>query len=296
MKNIIWLIESLLYILVSIPFAVLPLTISRKFGETLGMLFFYVWRSRRKIALENLREAIASGAVSNKIDTEQIIKNNFKNYGRSIAEIIRVYYGLGRRMIEEIQIEGLEHYQRAKEKGRGAIFITGHCGNWELLPLAASFKVENISVVARPINNPYINKIIERSRQSYGSSVIYKKGALKEIISCLRRGSCVGILMDQAVLSDEGFLIEFLNRKAWTTKMPALIARKTGTAVIPAFICRADKSHRIKVYPEIHLSENRDKEQALIEDTRKFSSCIEEYIKENPSEWLWIHRRWKRAD
>ncbi|MEK7852919.1 MAG: lysophospholipid acyltransferase family protein, partial [Planctomycetota bacterium] len=96
-------------------------------------------------------------------------------------------------------------------------------------------------------------------------------------------------------LSDEGYVIDFLGRGAWTTKMPALIARKTGAAVLPAFIHRTQKGHKIKIYPAVELSDIADKEKAVIEDTKRFSGFIERYIKEHPSEWLWIHRRWKRV-
>ncbi|MBI1812098.1 MAG: lysophospholipid acyltransferase family protein, partial [Nitrospirae bacterium] len=169
-------------------------------------------------------------------------------------------------------------------------------GNWELVAIASSYKLLDISAVARRSNNPYINKFIEKARQRYGNSVIYKKGALRNIIERLREGGSVGILMDQAVLSDEGYVIDFLGRGAWITKMPALIARKTGAAVLPAFIHRTDKGHRITIYPEVKLSDIADKEKAVIEDTKKFSGFIEAYVKEYPSEWLWIHRRWKRVN
>ena len=90
--------------------------------------------------------------------------------------------------------------------------------------------------------------------------------------------------------------MDFLGRGAWTTKMPALLARKTGAAVLPAFIHRTDGRHKIKIYPQVELSGDNDKENAIKEDTKMFSRYIEEYIKEHPAEWLWIHRRWKRVN
>jgi KDO2-lipid IV(A) lauroyltransferase len=194
-----------------------------------------------------------------------------------------------------VEIEGTENVYKAKAKGRGILFITAHCGNWELM-VAASAKLLPSSGIARKIKNPYINKLIERIRQRYGTSVIYKKGALKAIMKVLKNNESVGILMDQAVLSDEGYVIDFLGKGAWTTKMPALIARKTGAVVLPAFIHRTEKGHKLKIYLAVELSDIADKEKAVIEDTQKFSGFIEEYIKEHPSEWLWIHRRWKRVE
>jgi KDO2-lipid IV(A) lauroyltransferase len=91
-------------------------------------------------------------------------------------------------------------------------------------------------------------------------------------------------------------VIDFLGRGAWTTKMPSLIARKTGATAIPAFIHRENHGHKIRVYPAVELSGDVDKENALKTDTEKFSSFIEGYIREHPDEWLWIHRRWKRVN
>jgi KDO2-lipid IV(A) lauroyltransferase len=101
--------------------------------------------------------------------------------------------------------------------------------------------------------------------------------------------------MDQAVIPSEGYVTDFLGRGAWTTKTPALIARKTGAVVLPAFIHRTAKGHKITIFPKIELSPGDDMEKAVKEDTKNFSRAIEEYIKEHPSEWLWIHRRWKRV-
>jgi KDO2-lipid IV(A) lauroyltransferase len=242
-----------------------------------------------------MNESVRLDALSIPQSTEKIIKDNFRNLGKSLAEVIKIYYGAGRKIIDSVKIEGVENLDNARAKGKGILFITAHCGNWELMAIAASAKLMPFSGIARQINNPYINKFIERVRQRYGNSIIYKKGALKPVMKLLKDKGSVGILMDQAVLSDEGYVIDFLGRGAWTTKMPALIARKTGAVVLPAFIHRTEKGHKLKIYPAVELSVIAYKEKAVIEDTKKFSSYIEEYIKEHPSEWLWIHRRWKRV-
>lgn len=291
MKRLAWFLEACLYVALSVPLAVFPL----KFGEFLGILLFYLWGSRRKIAIENLRKSVLSHALSISETPEKIIRDNFRNLGRSLVEIVKIYYGIGSGIIDSVEFEGTENVYKAKSEGKGILFIAGHCGNWELMAVTTSAKLLPSSGVARQINNPYINKFIERVRQRYGNSVIYKKGALKAVMKVLKNNGSVGILMDQAVLSDEGYVVDFLGRGAWTTKMPALIARKTGAVVLPAFIHRTEKGHKIKIYPAVELSDTGDKEAAVLEDTKKFSGFIETYIKEHPSEWLWIHRRWKRV-
>lgn len=290
MKKVLWLLEAALFIILALPLAVLPYKYSMKVGEMFGILLFYIWKSRRKIAIENIEKAMDNGQWANSLARE-----TFKNLGKSFVEILKVYYGLGKKIIDSVKIEGIENFNQAKSEGKGVLFITGHCGNWELMAIAASARLSGISIVARPIDNPYINKFIEKIREKYGNTVIYKKGALKEIMKRLKEGCCVGILMDQAVLPDEGYVIDFLGRGAWTTKMPAIIAKRTGAAVLPAFIRSTDNGHVISIGRKIGLPEGDDSEATLIEDTKRFSSYIEEYIKQNPSEWLWIHRRWKRV-
>jgi KDO2-lipid IV(A) lauroyltransferase len=295
MKKAVRLLEAGLFILLSLPLAVLPLRLSLKAGEILGLFVFYVWQSRRRIAIENLKSALSSGAVGVSEPVEDVIRENFRNLGRSFIEVIKIYYGLGDPIINSVVFEGTENFRRAKANDRGVIFVTGHCGNWELLAISCSVKLSDLSIVIRPIDNPYLNSLVEKVRMKYGNRVISKKGALKPVLQTLKKNGAVGILMDQAVIPEEGYVIDFLCRGAWTTKMPALIARKTGAAVLPAFIHREGRGHKIIIHPEVELSNNRDTEEAVKEDTIAFSRSIEEYIKEHPSEWLWIHRRWKRV-
>lgn len=294
MKRAVWFFEFILFVIVSIPLAILPLKWSKKAGELLGLFVFYLWQSRRRIAIQNLKAVILSGALTFPGPAETMIRDNFKNLGKTFSEVVKLYYHRGGRIIEEVDIEGVEHFRDALMKGKGILVITGHCGNWELMAITAALKLQAISVVARPVDNPFVHRFGERVRKKYGNSVIYKKGALKLILQKLKSNDVVGILMDQAVKRDEGFVINFLGVGAWTMKMPALIARKTGAAVLPAFIHRTEKGHTITIHPEVELSAAEDRDAAVVEDTKRFSWYVEEYIRQHPTEWLWIHKRWKR--
>lgn len=287
MKRLSWTAELFIIIAITLPFVLLPV----RAGKVLGLMLYYFWGRRRKIALENVRRACSSGVITGK--PEEIIRKNFEGLGQSIVEILKIYFGRGKRILDNIKFKGLENLKEAKDKGRGVIFITGHCGNWELLALATSLKITPVSVVARRLNNPFLNNLIERLRSRYGNRVIYKKGALKEIIKTLRGNGSVGILIDQAVLPEEGIIVDFLGRPAWTTKMPVLVARKTGSPILPVFIKRNGKGQEITIYPEVMLLSNNN--ESIRENTRRLNSFIEDYIRENPEQWLWIHRRWKRT-
>jgi KDO2-lipid IV(A) lauroyltransferase len=294
MKRALWLLQFLLILLATLPVAVLPLKVSLKLGEGLGGLLFFFWKSRRKIAIRNLEGAVARQALAIDSAPEAIIRRNFQNLGKSFAEVVKIYYGLGGRIIQSVEIKGVEHYLKAREKGLGILVITGHCGNWELSALAVAKQLLKVNVVARPIDNPYLNRLIERTREKYGSGVIYKKGALRRILSALKRNEVVAILMDQSVVSGEGVVAEFLGKKDYTMKTPAVIAMKTGAPVLPVFIKRTNGGHVIEIGEPVELDTSEDTEQATFHNTVSFSRKIEEYIKKNPAEWLWIHRRWKR--
>jgi KDO2-lipid IV(A) lauroyltransferase len=294
MKRFLWLLEFLLLVAVTLPIAILPYRVSLKAGEALGTLLYFLWAGRRNIAIENLRSAVSRGAITLQSSSEDEIRKNFRNLGKSFVEVVKIYYGLGDYIINNVAIHGLDNFRRAYEKGAGVLVITGHCGNWELSALAFSARLMKMRIVARPIDNPYLNRLVEKTREKYGNGVIYKKGALKKILLSLKNNKVVGILMDQSVLSDEGVLADFLGKKDYTMKTPAVIARKTGSPVIPAFIRRVNGGHIIEIGEEIVLDSSGDSDLAVFNDTVRFSATIEEYIRKNPSEWLWIHRRWKR--
>ncbi len=296
MKRVLWFFEFLLIVIFTLPLAVMPHRISLKAGGALGRLLYLLWGSRRRIAIENLRDAASRGAVTIHSSPEDAIRRNFSNLGRSFAEVVKIYYGLGDHIISNVEIRGVEHFRKAREKGSGVIVITGHCGNWELSALAVAAKLSWINVVARPVDNPYLNSLVERTRRKYGNGVIYKKGALKKILLSLKNDEVVAMLIDQSVLSSEGVLADFLGKRDYIMKTPAIIARKTGSPVVPAFIRRTDGGHVIEVGEAVVPDISEDSDRAVFNDAVNFSKTVEEYIRKNPAEWLWLHRRWKRME
>ncbi|MDP2754115.1 MAG: hypothetical protein Q8P40_06955, partial [Nitrospirota bacterium] len=180
MKKAVWLLEAGLFIILSIPVAILPLKWSIKAGEILGLLVFYLWGNRRRIAIENIKESLVKSQESNppefshnlfgkvipphpplekggrgdfkgghgginksslNYSAEGIARETFKNLGKSLVEIIKIFYGLGKKIIDSVDIEGIENFNQAKSKGKGILFITGHCGNWELMAIVFGFKI-----------------------------------------------------------------------------------------------------------------------------------------------------------
>lgn len=298
LMKIRWYLETAFFLVISFTVALLPNSIALTVGRGLGRIAFALLGRRRRIAIANLEASLPflerqpgwrGGSA------RELARGVFENLGCCVVEVCKMYQGRGQELIDSVEFRGVEHYQKAFVKGKGVAFITAHSGNWELLALAFGVRQHDISVVARRQDNPYLNAMIERIRKRYGNGVIYKEGALRAMFSAFRKKEIVGILIDQAVGSDNGVLTEFLGRPAWSILMPALLARKSGTPLLPAFIHREGSRNIITLHPEYQISNDPDPEVAAAEDTKGLTRYIEEYVIQHPTQWYWVHKRWKNV-
>lgn len=298
LKEIRWYLETASFLVISFAVALLPHRAALAFGRWLGRCFFLFSGRRRRIAIDNIAASLPylerqpgwAGGTARSIALE-----TFENLGRSMAEVCRIYQGRGRKMIDAVEFRGMENYRQAMAKGKGLAFITAHCGNWELLALSFGVRVHEISVVARRQDNRHLNAVTERIRKGYGNSVIYRSGALRAMFASFKQQGIVGMLIDQAVTPDVGILVDFIGRPAWTTRLPELITRKCGAPLLPAFIHREGETQVVTFHPEYVPSRAEDPEVCAAEDAAGLARYIENYVIEHPSQWYWIHKRWKRA-
>jgi KDO2-lipid IV(A) lauroyltransferase len=246
--------------------------------------------------VDNVQKAMRYGGLKSELPPAAIVDQSFIALGKNAVDMIKVYRGRGREVFDRVEVTGIEHWRAAMAQNRGVVVITGHCGAWDLMSASVSRLYGRSAAVARPPRNPYINHILEKMRTVTGLEVIYKEGALRGIMAALKQGKAVGVLIDQAVLRDEACVVEFLGRPALTTKSAALIARKTGAPVLPIFIHRnPDDSHTVVIEPPAALVNEADKEKAVRIDTQRFTDYVADYVRRRPTQWLWGHRRWKRA-
>lgn len=300
MKNIIWLLQAALFYLFTLAFAILPERGVNSAGRLIGNIIPRVLAKRRKIAIDNIANALPAmkknPAWDGKFESaEEIAAEMFRHLGISLVEVCRLYHGEGERVIHKVEIVGREYFEQARLKQKGILIATGHCGNWELMALALNwiFKM-NGSAVARRQNNPYLNRMVEKMRGRYLNKLIYKQGALKAIIGDLRKNGVIGLLADQAVFPEEGALIDVLGRQAWASKAPIVIARKTGAILLPTFIHREKEKHIITISPEYEIRGDAS-EEGIREDVQGLSRHLENFVCAHPPDWYWVHRRWKRA-
>jgi KDO2-lipid IV(A) lauroyltransferase len=283
-----------LSLLLTLPLAIFPLALSRRIGALLGIAVFHLMGSLRRKVMANIAPSLpALGQINSdlqKAAAHDIARQFMANFGRFLAEVIRLHFGLGRGMLERVEFRGIEHYQKASEQGRGAIFVTAHSGNWEVSALAFGLRFATMTIVVRHQRSPALTEMLSRLRGQYGNETILKDGAARKVFNVIRRGGIVAILADIAVPKREGLLTDFLGRPAWTTPMPAVIAQKTGCALLPVFIHREGERLVVVFHPPVAV-EGKDTQTI----TQELSRHIEEHIASYPDEWFWLYHRWKGA-
>lgn len=300
MIRLIWILQATTFFLFTWLVALMPVALYDRAGLLLGKLMFLLLSERRKIAEDNISRSLdymrAQPEWNHDFqDAKEIARETFHNLGRSLIETCALYHGKGKHLIDNLEVVGQEYCAAAHKKGKGTIFLTGHCGNWELVALAyAQLFNTSMSVVARRQDNPYLNRMVEHMRMRYNNKVIYKNNALKNMISVIRSNGLIGLLADQAASAYHGCLVEFLGQPAWASKAPVLLARKTGVAVIPSFIHRKGGNHQVEFYPALVFDDDKS-EEGWQRNVKLYSEAIERFIIKHPTQWYWVHKRWKKV-
>jgi KDO2-lipid IV(A) lauroyltransferase len=271
----------------------LPERAALRLGGMAGWLIYLFDVRHRRLVHEQLHLAFPDWPD---LQVRRMAGQCYEHFGRSAAEFARLGRADRETILGRVTVEGREHLDRALAGGRGVLFLTAHLGNWELMAVVCTLLGYRLFPIARPLDNPWLNRLIDRIRSRHGSRVISKKddSAPRELIQALRDGCCVGVLLDQNMASYDGVFVEFFGRPACTAKGLALIARRTGAPVIPAFIAREeDGRHRIMILPPVEFSHRRNVKADVIANTARCTAVIEQMVRRYPDQWLWMHRRWK---
>ncbi|HZR45561.1 MAG TPA: lysophospholipid acyltransferase family protein [Candidatus Manganitrophaceae bacterium] len=269
----------------------LPVGLSLWTGAMLGRLFYVLDRRHREIALNNLASAL--GREKSEKERKQIARGSFENLGRSVAEICRLQRAVSPDLQKRIEIEGWDHYRSALDQGKGVICLTAHFGNWELAPAALSFHDFQMYFVARALDNPYLNRMLNAWRERNGNRILNKKTASDEIVRLLRKGATVGFLLDQNTARKEAVFVDYFGMPAATHKGLAILALRTGAPVVPAFIIRQEERHKLIIEKPLEPVRTGRLQNDIYETTALFTKKIESYVRQYPDQWLWVHRRWK---
>jgi KDO2-lipid IV(A) lauroyltransferase len=272
----------------------IPLRLRAALFELVMLLVWTMDAKHRRIGRINLR--IAFPEMEDR-EAARIIRLCYLRIGTAAAEFVHIPKMDAKYIEEHIRIEGVEHIRRSeREKGSGVLAFTGHFGNWELSSHAYGTVIAPVAFIVRPIADPAWDRIVTERRERSGNRVIRKFDSAKEVMREIRRGTMVGILIDQNVFRHKGVPVDFFTKKAYTTDGIARMALALRTNLHPGFLFRDPERkfhHTLRFGPAVPMDPEAPREEEVLRLTRRCNEELENVIREDPTQWLWFHRRWK---
>ena len=286
MNLIKYFIQFLIIIILFIIFRILGLKISSYISSKILILIGPFFRSK-KIIETNILRAIPN--LDNK-NLKNIVQKMWSNYGRILSEYVFIKKFRRSKIEKYFEIEGQEILEKIKINKEPVIFISGHFNNFELMAMHIEKSGINLAAIYRPLNNPFLNFIMEKIRKKYICKNQIKKGisGTKRLLSCYKKGSSIALMIDQRVT--EGIKSNFFKHEAFTTTIPAQFIKKFNCKIVPIYIERInDINFKLKIYNPLKYST----EDSIESITLDLNSLLEQMILKNPSQWIWSHNRWK---
>ena len=286
MKQIKYFLQFIFIILFFIIFKLIGLKLSRILGSKILLIFGPFFRSK-KIIEKNLTNVFSN---KDELSRKIIINKMWESYGKILAEYVFMKYFRESRSQNLIEVKGQEILNKIKESKDPVIFISGHFDNFELMAMHIEKSGVNLAAIYRPLNNYFLNPIMENIRKKYICHKQIKKGisGTKEILKYYKSGTSVALMIDQRV--SEGIRSMFFKKEALTTTIPAQFVKKFNCNIVPIHIERKPNENFIL---EIMEPLNFEKDQSIENITLKLNQSLEKMIIKNPQQWIWSHNRWK---
>jgi len=267
-------------------YKIFGLKISSFIGGKLFEIFGPLFRSK-KIITSNIQKAFPKISL---LEINDITKSMWNNYGRTLSEYMFLKDFRNNKFESNINIEGSEILKKIKDEKTPVVFVSGHFSNFELMAMQIEKAGINLSAIYRPLNNIFLNVLMERIRKKYICRKQIKKGTrgVRELLKLYKKGYSMALMIDQRV--SEGIKSKFFNEDALTTTIPAQFIKKFNCKVVPIYIERFnDINFNVKIENPIEFSENDSTEKI----TRDLNIWLEKMILRNPKGWIWSHNRWK---
>ena len=287
MKNLKYFLEFIIVSILFLIFRIIGYKNASYLGNILGRLIGPNFRSK-KIIIKNIKNF---NTTINDYDLNQIIKGMWGNYGRILAEYPYIPSFRKRKLEKYLKIEGIENLEKIKNNDKPVIFISGHFNNFELMAMIIEREGINLSAVYRPLNNKFLNIIMEYLRKNFICKDQIRKGlkGVREALTNFKKNKSLAIMIDQRV--SEGLDCKLFGKDAFTTTIPAQFVKKFNCIVQPVYIERVDGIN-FKIIFDQQI--NFDKNQTIEFITEKLNKWLEIKISKNPDQWIWTHNRWKR--
>ena len=268
----------------------LPLGLARAAGRGVGALAYACLGAQRRLTEEHLRYAYGDSVEP--AERRRIARAVFVNLGQTALEWMRLPRTSLETLSRWVTAEGVAHIREALAKGRGAIMVSGHFGNWELMPLYLKSLGFEGGVLARRLRKPEYESFLITMRERKGVTTL-ARDSLKDVARVLRANQIIGMMPDQDISSLEGVFIDFFGHPAYTPVGPAALALMTGAPIIPCFLIRDGARYRFVVEPPVAIPPTAGRAEAIAALTQAWSRVVETYIRRYPEQWVWMHRRWK---
>ena len=268
----------------------LPRKMALSIGVFIATVVFEFSRHERDCAYKHLAQSLE---INDSLVVQRLARRIFQNMGKNLMEFMQFPRMSPQKLHQFVTFEGKAHLDRALAQGRGAIILTAHFGNWELLAASIVANGYALNPITRQLRSKRLDAIIRTYREKAGYSGIDRDKSVRAALRCLKRNELIGILADVDTRVN-GLFVDFFGRPAYTPYSPVAIALKTGAAILPTFIIRQpDDSHRAIVEAPLTLEQSEDRQHDLVVNTQRFTKVIESYIRRYPEQWIWIHERWK---
>tara|TARA_B110000459_G_scaffold171053_1_gene191541 strand:+ start:525 stop:1385 length:861 start_codon:yes stop_codon:yes gene_type:complete len=286
MKSIKYFIQFFIITFFFLLFKILGLRFSSNISSTIISLIGPFFRSKKIIRL-NILKAIPN---LNHYEKKNIIHEMWRNYGRILSEYIFIKDFRNGKFKENLQIEGQEILEKIKKNNRPVIFVSGHFNNFELMAMHIERSNIDLAAIYRPLNNKFLNFIMEKIRKKYICKNQIKKGisGTKQLLSFFKKGSSIALMIDQRV--SQGIRSKFFGQEALTTTIPAQFQKKFHCDIVPIYIERIKKTNfKLTIHRPLKYN-NNDTVQSI---TENLNIVLERMIIKNPGQWIWSHNRWK---
>src|SRR6202167_6076309 len=269
-----------------------PRGVARRIGALVGRIALLLPPRLRRAGDLNLRLAFPQKTAT---ERRRILRKLYRNLGWLLAEFCQMPGYTAQQTQSFIRYEGLEHYLAARDEGKGVLILTGHLGAWELSSFYHSLMGYPMSIVIRRLDNPLVDNLVNHIRCLHGNQVLHKDDFARGLLGSMRRGETVGILMDTNMTPPQGAFVDFFGHPACTGSGMARVAMKTGAQVLPGFLLweEATQQYVLRFGAPLVLPTSENGEAEVLAHTALFTKVIEDYIRQYPDQWLWVHRRWK---
>ncbi len=269
----------------------LPMSVQMAIGDFLGIIWFDIFRIRRGVALENLRNCFPDWSEKKRVTTA---RKSICHLGRAFVEFLRLPAAELEDYADHFEVQGLDNIRNAQKQGKGAFLLVSHIGNGDWATVAFALNGIRLSSITKEFKWRALNDFWFQIRRRFGLDLIPDRKSSLTILKKLKQNEIIGFVLDQFLGPPIGIKTKFFGRETGTPMGLAVLVERSRAPVIPALTYRlADGRTAVVFEPEIPFVDTGDKERNIQVNTQRYCDKIEEWVRKHPEQWMWVHRRWK---